>query len=296
MKKELLIPLSCALLLATTSSAAVILENFNYTNGDTLATPLNGGTGWTNSWTAVNAATGTVNNSSPLKSGGTYLTYQGTGGQTRSVYRVMDGTAVDFSGTHQISFTWRADNLTNFSNSSDRFEFYNATAAAPTGFDSTDGTNTSSYLFGLFGADRGSSTTGEFAVYNPSRSGSDDGDNFNESSYGNLGVVGDASSGSALSVVAGTTYEVVIDLRPDEKKWDLWISDGTNTAWSTGLNFWGDGTTQEQLAFGTRGNNGSDTRTASLDSISVVPEPAATQLLLGLAALGGLMLLRRKSR
>jgi hypothetical protein len=240
----------------------------------------------------------TVANASQLVSGGNYLSYTGAGSTSHSIYRTM-GNSVDRSASHQISFNFRVDDFATgtgnaaWSNAYDRFEFYSANATAPTGYidDITTSDLWTSYTFAFWGAARGNASASTFAVYNPTNPG----ELFDENAYSDLGAtgVGTTSSGTTLAVTEGTTYQIVLDIHPTTLTWDLSISDGVNTAWSNGLNFWGTDTTQERLMFQTRGNNSGDTRIASIDSISIIPEPG-TLALVGMA-LSALCLLRRRA-
>ncbi len=246
---------------------ADIREDFSsYTVGHDLTTPLDGGMNWSGDWTGT--VTATVSDSAELDSGGRYLSYTATGSATTSLTRNMLTTDVDFGENHTFTFDWRPDALdSSFNNTSDRYEFYNE--------DLSTGEN-GSFLFGIFGASRGANSTGGvFAAYDR---GTDPVETFSGDRYFDL------LDGSLqpLTVVAGTTYHITVDVRPGVSEWDLFISDGITTVFRTGMTTWGAGNSEEGFGLNLRGNTGSDTRTASLDSIAIVPEPG-TMLLMGIA-------------
>lgn len=267
-------------------------ENFeSYTVGDNLTTPLNGGTGWTGNWVTANAtsASGIVSDSSPLATGANnYLAMDlanTSGGQAMGVGRELAGGAP--TGDYAVSFLWRADDTSTFGGSSnDRFEFYSSSSAAGVNGAGLGGdTATSPYLMGIFGAGRGANYTtgGYFAVYDASSVGA----GFTGDDYYDLGSVATGGDGTTLQLVQGTTYSFTIDVHVATQKWDVSVTDGATTAYSTGLNWWGSNT-QPFIGFGSRGDQANEARQFSFDNVLVqaVPEPGSIALL----SLGGMIL------
>lgn len=296
----LLLPVAAAASLQAQSA----LDTFeSYGSGNNLSTPLNGGTGWNGSWVTANATTasGVVSSTSPLGSGDNqYLGVSlanSSAGQAVGLGRGLAGGAP--TGDYTVSFLWRPDSLTGFGGSAnDRFEFYSSSSAATVNSGGTGGnTTTTPYLFGVFGGARGVNYTSAsasallFGVYaSPTVGGAFVGDN-----YYNLGSVATGGNGTTLGLVAGTTYSITIDVFASSQTWNISVTDGSTTAYSTGLNWWGSNT-QPFIGFGARGSAANEARTFSIDNLQVqsVPEPGSVALL----ALGGAILpfLRRRHR
>jgi hypothetical protein len=274
---------------AASLQAQTASEDFeSYSVGNDLSTPLGGGTGWNGSWvTATGGGTltpsGVIANSSPLAVGADqYISVSlanAAGGNPMGIGREL--TTVP-TGTYMVSFLWRADAVgAGFNTSNDRFEFFSADSAADVhsaSIGGADAAHTSPYLFGIFGANRGSATALDFAVYDPPSQGGNAA--FNANYYYNLGSVATGGDGTTLSVTAGVTYDVAITVDQINQTWGLSVSDGTTTAYSTGMGWWGS-STQPFVAFGSRGDQNNEARSFSFDNVQVaaVPEPGSIALL-----------------
>ncbi len=282
--------------------AQVALEDFgSYAVNNNLSTPLSGGSGWTGNWTTAASggtlsASGVVANISPLGAGtGQYLDVDlssSTAGASLGIGRQLSTGAP--AGSYTVSFQWRADVVgAGFSAANDRFEFFSANSAATVHSASTSPTATlnSPYLMGVFGANRGSSTARTFAVYNPVNPG----DGFDANRYFNLGSVATGGDGTTMSLAAGATYSFSISVDADSQTWSVSVSDGTITATSVGLNWWGT-QTQPFVAFGARGDAANEVRSFSFDNVqaTAVPEPASAALLMALGVAAPALLRRRR--
>lgn len=289
-----LLPMAAAVSLQAQNA----LDNYqSYNLNDNLSTPLTGGSGWNGSWVTANATTasGVVSDTSPLALGANqYLKLDlanSTGGQAMGIGRQLASGAP--IGNYTVSFLWRVDTLGTFTTSNDRFEIYSSSSAATVNGAGPGANNlTSPYLMGVFGASRGVNYTtgGMFGVYaSPTVNAAFAGDN-----YYNLGSVATGGNGTTLALVEGTTYSITIDVFSDTQKWNVSVSDGVTTAFSTGLNWWGSNT-QPFIGFGARGDTGGETRSFSIDDIQVaaVPEPGCVTLL-ALSGIGALILRRRR--
>jgi hypothetical protein len=313
---------AAAILVASVQAQTVIDDFSGYALGDNLSTPLNAGTGWADQWrTASNNGTsptvsGVVASASPLNSSGNYLDVslsRGNAGNITTLYRQFSNSTLSLrTGVHTISFFWRADSLTGFSAANDRFEFFNAHNTG-TGGEDTSGlissnnndnngnalTTWSTYLFGVFGVDRGANNAGAgiFTAYNPATAAI--GEAFSGDRYFDVGLDPDGAgngtgSGGTMAVVAGTTYAISVTVDPSIDKWNLSISNGTTTVSSTGLNFWGNPSfTGNYVSFLTRGDGAGENREFSIDSFQMVPEPSTVLALFG--GLGMLALRRRRA-
>lgn len=299
LKALLVLPVAA---LASSLHAQLAVEDFGgYSVGNNLTTPLGGGSGWTGGWTSAASggtlsASGVVSNGSPLSTGsGQYIDVDlssTTGGASLGIGRQLSGGAPTTSYT--VSFQWRADSLAGFTAANDRFEFFSANTAGTVHSASvapTPTANNSPYLMGVFGANRGSATALNFGVYDPVAVG----DGFNTAQYFNLGSVATGGNGTTLAVVAGTTYSFSISVDVDSLTWDVSVTDGTTTASSVGLTWWGSAT-QPFVAFGGRGDVASEVRSFSFDNVQVsaIPEPAGAALLMAPAAVGPVLLRRRR--
>ena len=294
---------------AASLQAQTALENFeSYQVNDTLSTPLGGGTGWNGNWaTATTAGTlsssGVVLNTSPLAPGaGLRLDVDlssSTAGASLGIGRQLSASVQSGvqTGTYTVSFQWRADAVgAGFSTTNDRFEFFSANSTGTVHSASAGGATaaqTSPYLMGVFGANRGSSTALNFAVYNPPTQGGNS--SFIETNYFNLGSVATGGDGTTLGLSAGTTYDFSITVHPASLTWDVSVSNGVTTASSTGLHWWGT-STQPFVAFGARGSAANEVRSFSFDNVAVVPEPASSALLLALGCAMPVLLRRRRCR
>lgn len=298
--KNSIVPSLCVICaMIAPATAATTLENFeSYSSGNTLATPLNGGTGWSGAWVTAGTTTasGVVSATTPLDGGNQYLDTDLTNTAAGAAMGLGRGLADGApTGNFTVSFDWRPDSLTGWGGSAnDRFEFYSSSSGATVNSAGLGGnTTTSPYLLGVFGAARGanytaSSAAGQlFGVYSAVNTN----DGFSGDRYFVLGSVATGGNGTTLAMVAGTTYSFTIEVFSDTQTWNVAVTDGTTTASSTGLKWWGT-TTQPFIGFGARGSAGSETRSFSVDNVSVVPEPGSMALL----TLGGVAFLGRRRR
>jgi len=299
MKKSIVSSCSAIVAMIASATAATALENFeSYSPGTTLSLPLNGGTGWNGAWVTAGTTTasGVVSSATPLNGGNQYLDTDlsnTAAGAAMGIGRgLQDGAP---TGNFTVSFEWRPDNLTGWGGSAnDRFEFYSSSSGATVNSAGTGGNATTSpYLLGVFGAARGanytaSSAAGQlFGVYSAVNTN----DGFSGDRYFELGSVATGGNGTTLAMTAGTTYTFTIEVFSDTQTWNVAVTDGVTTASSTGLKWWGTNT-QPFIGFGARGSAGGETRSFSVDNVSVVPEPNS----MALCALGSVSFLARRRR
>lgn len=307
------LPLFGVTLLLACSLPGAIVEDFtSYHPGESLSLPLAGGSGWAAAWSTANTGThsGTIANTSPMNGGGNYLDVslgRTSNGGITSLWRDTGASSLSMrQGVHTYTFDWRADSLANFSDGNDRFEFFNGHNTGTSGNDTSglvsanngdgDVNNTSAWssiLMGVFGTSRGANSTATaFTVYDPDVAAI--GEPFDGADYFDIGKGGSSNSNNNLIVTAGTTYSISIVVHPALKLWDVSVTDGTTTAFTNGIKFWGNPDASGQyLVFATRGNSSGEAREFSIDNVTLVPEPAEVVWGLGLV-IAGLVVLRRR--
>ena len=285
-------PLSISAIMAVTaaSAQAVTVANFTGGNSSVIVDAYQGtaGSGWQGEWimNQTNAnSTGTVTNATPVNGGGNYLamtsTTSGNGASATGWNRQYGGSGggVSLSSTHTISWTFRVDETatslsSNFNTGNDRYQFTGGNAAANT-----------------------SAASNEWFVFSSGATPAPAGGNFAARKWefysgGATSAFGDGSIvDSGISLVSGTTYFFSITTDPSTRTYVGTVSDGTNS-FTTGTLNWRNQVDNPASSGGfftasITSSAAGETRSASLDSISIVPEPSSSLLLLGAAAILG---------
>ncbi len=309
------LPIFTLIMLLTGHLPAAIVEDFtNYNPGDTLSLPLEGGSGWAGPWATANSGThtATVETTAPLNSGGNYLDVsmgRSTAGGVTSLWRDTGTSSLSIrQDVHTYTFDWRVDNLSTFTASNDRFEFFNGHNTGTGGEDAAglvqanNGDSNlsnlgawSSILMGVFATSRGTNSTAKaFTCYDPSTAAV--GESFSGNRYFDIGKGGTSNSNNSIIVQEGVTYSIAIVVNPLLKTWDVSVTDGNTTAYTNGIKFWGNPSFSGQyLVFATRGDTAGETREFSIDNITLVPEPAGIVWGSGLIITGLALWRRRQS-
>lgn len=247
-----------------------VVADFSGGNGSTLPDQYVGatGAGWSSAWSAGSAISGSVTNTSPLSGGGNYLSVglTSTPGSVTYLNRTWSNTDVSYTGNVALSWTFRLDSsLTSFDSQSDVIHFYDGLGAG------------ASFMVSGFGASTGSAVGQTWAFYNGSR----DGASWNGGNYVNTGI----------AIIPDTVYTFSIALDPSTRSWVGTVSNGTASFTSSALGF----RTSAYSASGTftmgmQEEISSNNLTASLDSLSIVPEVRISLLV----ALGVIFFLGKK--
>jgi hypothetical protein len=257
--------LLAGVLLVAGPAASMTMANFD--DGNTSAQvdgyPGTAGDGWANAWVesvegGASFTTGpSVVSASPFPLGGSnYLTATFTSGGTNTQATVSrsfaDANGIDNAQPHVVSFQFRPEDLTGFTNNEDRFFLFDRTSARA-------GTDSSCSWMILAAGDTRSGTNwnaNEWFVFD----GNKDGGGFYTNDFVNSGI----------PLVAGTDYSFTVAVHPSAQEWDVTISDGTNSFTAKNLGFRINATEAgSALNFGGRASSGTDTRSYSMDSLHV---------------------------
>lgn len=275
---------------ASAASAQTTPISANFTGGNGTAsfdqyTGVAGG-GWASAWNVVqNTVEGTqtigVANTSPVSSGGNYLSFSNTGtngGNNLGLNRTWDTNT--FSATaapFRISFDLRIDSVSGWNSTND----YITLSTGGSGNASPGGGST--FIIRAYGANIGTAVANTWAFYN----GGKDGLGFNTSLF--------ISSG--MAVTSGTTYKFTIDLNPAALTYVATINNGTTSISSAAMGYRTNLANKSTFQINSMNSAPADTFAYSLDSvgITVIPEPSSYAALGGFGAIG-LALYRRRRR
>jgi len=287
----------------------------NFAGGDSStvvdAWPGKAGGGWAGAWIEYSSyatyTVGTTNTApqvDPISDTGIYVdismtpTRSSSPGRYGSVAR--DYTAgIDVTKSHTIEFKYRVDediDVTEdptFTTSTDRYQLFDTYDTSQ----ATAGANCS-WIIGIYGGSAtwlSASKVGHWVVYN----GANDGGGFLDSRNVDTGI--DVTPGVIYDFCLYIDMDPVVDDGDPDKTWDVVIhgDDGSSydsrvpTEYPQGLGWrCADPTVGGLPHFATYGDNTSDTREHSLDTIRIVPEPSMLVLIVALSMLG----LIRRSR
>ena len=222
-----------------------------------------GGTGWSGNW-AVTLPTAThvaLSSESPIKDGGSYLTYQTIATGLNGMYRDFAGNIG--SGAYTLTLNVRIDDLDAFwdgTNLSDRIQI-----RGETGTGSTDASASTSFLVMASPNYKmpAGSPSGNWQVYNGRKDGT-----------WSSGLMAD----SGIPVVEGGVYSFVLAVHPESLSYDVTIDDGTTVFTRTNLGFRTGGTElSDRLVFSNklRATGGGNQIKVSYDSIRIFTGGAA---------------------
>ncbi len=276
----------CLCALASHADAAIVA---NFTGG--LGTESSdqwagvAGDGWTTPWSTNgrNSNTTAIVTTTPLTTGGgNYLGFVDDSSNTSITARRAygSGNGVDISQNYRISFNYRFDgSVAQFADFGDRIALLGDTASV----NGTTSTNT--WIVGVAASNTGSQANqsvfpGNWYFF----------DNNGDSDFATKNMYD-----TGLAMVAGTVYQITVDVNPLAGTYGASVSDGTSTVSQGGLTFRRGASsiasaTEHYINFGGTNSSASDNGSFSVDNILIVPEPSVVLL----AALGGLFLLRRQ--
>ncbi|MBN2024409.1 MAG: PEP-CTERM sorting domain-containing protein [Pirellulales bacterium] len=264
----ILLAFSVAAAGAAPSRAVEVAAHFNGGNSDTVIDGYPGmaGDGWADAWTPIATRSdlaATVVESGGDLGAGNYLdvaltpnvaSKTGSGSVSRRYY---DG--IDLAEPHVIEFKYRIDEnildpLGSFTTSNDRYQFFDSPA------NRTTANADCSWVAGVYGSNDAGwiypEQIGYWLFYN--------GDN------NNTAFVADRQVNTYILAQPGVTYDFKITIDPVNKKYDAWISDGTNTFSQSGLGWrTAAATVGGRAQFGCIGDTLDDTRAFSLDAIKI---------------------------
>ncbi len=250
-----------------------IIANFSGGNGTAQVDQYTGtpGMGWGTAWVPISPTSGTVLNTNPLSPGsGNYLalTFTGSSG-SGSAWRQYDG--VDRTKAHTISWQFRLDDTLNGNDVSiqDR--------------DGTGGisSSASSFIIRLNANNEGGMVANQWAFY--------------DGLQNNGGFSTSLFVDSGLTAVVGTTYSFEVTLRPEDREWDVRVTDGVTTVSQNGLGFRRSAfNTPGYLGFGADVGGSSGNLRYSIDNVNIVPEPAALLIWSLMAGLGAVLAWTRR--
>jgi len=269
----------CFLPLLVTAGAAqaAIVVSDDFSSG-----ALNGGTGWTNSWTptATSPSPPVVSSASELTTGsGNYLPVgptSVTGNTTHAVARQFSSSVA--SSPYTVRFDWRMDTtLANFNTFNDRVHI-----GGSAGNVTSDATF--SWLVGVAGADNGTTNVvpdGHWYVY----------DYTNNNGFSGANLVD-----TGITLTQNVVYSFVVNVNPAARNYTVNITGSDSSTYTSGdLDFRNQSTTPTNtLVFGSVTHATSDTTAFSFDNVTIdgVPEPSSMALLGVLGAMG--MVRRRR--
>lgn len=282
---------SAILFVSAVGAQAVTVADFTGGNSNGVVDGFRGmaGQGWQAGWLtniSNTNVTQTVTNTAPLNGGGNYLsmssTTSGTGSSATGWNRQYGGSGggVSLSAAHTISWSFRVDEdaaslTSNFTQGTDRYQFFGTGASSNT-------TTTANEWFVFSSGATPATAGGNFAAgkwefYSGGAS----------STAFDQGTIVD----SGISMVSGTTYFFTITTDPTTRTYVGTVSDGVNS-FTTGTLNWRNTSANPTASGGyfvtsLTSSAPGEIRSASLDSISIVPEPSSSLLLLGTAALLG---------
>lgn len=297
LSQRVAIRLLCFVTLLTPAlHAQSIVENFN-------GYPGSAGSGWAGGWGTSTGAGGTgssgtatasasASSASPLKDGGSYLSFTGgtsaTGDRTQynssASRRYGSFAEVNTLQDHVITFDFRIDSLTGFDSSSDFVGIFGQTGATF----SNNFNNTSSWAVRVFaGEQTGGTPAYAWMAHDGDRAGG-------SYSGGNLVALRDGG-GQTLVAEAGIVYSVTVINRVTAGTYDVYVTDGSTTVSATGLGYrtanWGANAVETPaISFQSQVNETGNSAAFSVDSIHIgtsqIPEPSTAGLLIGVVALG----------
>nr|WP_246418006.1 PEP-CTERM sorting domain-containing protein [Haloferula luteola] len=248
-----------------------ITADFSGGNGSDSVDQFTGvaGGGWAGAWQSNTAGTSggtsfssSVLGSSPLNSGGDYLStvlIGGSGTSKGGVQRAYETSgSVDLSAVHQLSFDFRIDSdLSTFTSTTDYLQAFDRPASSDFGSNGT-------WLIRAAGASVNGINALNWMFYD----GGQDGAGFNTANFVDSGV----------ALASGTVYHFEVFIDPAALEYSVSINGGPISA---PLGFrTGDAGNLGNLNFGGQVSSAGEEMAFSLDSVAVVPEPSATALLL----------------
>lgn len=296
MMRRALLPAAAGFLLAGSFTIqAAIIANFSDGEGTILADQFKGkaGEGWTAGWNSRNGSNGTttfvVENTHPLVSGGgNYLKigYKRTGagdsnraGAARP-FATSGALGVDTTKAYTISFDFRIDTLTGWSDSSDQIAFSSESTTSIAAF-----SGSAPWALWLRADKPG------WQVRNGNGTGG--------GSYLDFGEIG------LDTITIGAIYSITIEMDPLAQKYDLTISVDDKVYRASTLNngqwlgFGGTGaqaTASNVLQFRSTMGGVGDEVIWSMDNIRVAPVPEPGSVALGLVGLIGIFRVLRGRR
>lgn len=268
--------------------ASTITADFTGGNGNTQVDQYTGisGSGWNTAWSTfkeggVGATVfdigGTVLDTNPLGSGNPnrlQVSYAlnsavAQGAPHAGVRRQFDTSVIDTSAAYTVSFLFRVDELSEtFDSSGDVIRFR-------AGNDMVGGNNNNTIWQLDWNASYG------WRAWNGNGAG--------QTAAQNL---------TGISQTVGVGYSITIDVRPEDNRWDLTItnlSDSLDTITVTDLGYRTNGISGNYLGFMALANTEGDFATFSIDNLHISQVPEASTLVgVFLFAAGGLAVGRRR--
>jgi hypothetical protein len=210
------------------------------------------GDGWDGGWANPGVLNALVDDFTPVNGSGNYLSVLANKTSDSSFGRDFDGiTAVPVSGPVAFSFDIRMDELgADWDAAGDYLSIHSPSSNAS----SYNPSNLSTFIIRAFGASPAAGlNANEWLLYDGAADGSFDVANFK-------------SSGMTLS--EGATYHFTVVSNPATKKYDVTVSNGTQTVTVKRLG-WRAATASDHLAFNHKVSVGGDSYAYSLDNILI---------------------------